>query len=257
MAGLTSQNALRRPGTSNWATLAQQYASGHEFAGCLLDGLKGEPALTPSYLFDTDEPSWALLTSMLADFAHLYTIANHGWATTAEQIASKVGELLETDLPAAQLAQDLFGSSVMHADAIRQLAVSVGPTRLRAGLTTAEAAASAHRSQMHILLASDRPGCALGAAATIALSWTTLASQTAQLLQKRPSDQSPILIPGLTPDASDAALPPTLAQCLAAVASEIPARRGMLFGISQALALRAAFWSMLAERARSIAKNLA
>lgn len=257
MPGVMNQDALQRQGTSPWNSTAHQYASGQDFAYHLLDGLKSEPALYPSYLNDLSCASWEVISSLLADFAHLYAIASHGWPALGTQVAAHLKDQLDTDQSPAELAKSLFGASIIHADSIRRLAIAVGPTRLRAGLTTAEANALSHRRRIEILLESERSGCALGTGVAIALTWARLTSQISQMLRAAPlSGQPAITIPGLD-ELPDAPLlpPPALARHLSVIAQSPAARRGLLFGVGQALALQATFWSMLAERARTLAKR--
>lgn len=254
--GVMNQDALRRQGASPWNNMAHQYASGQDFAYHLLDGLKSEPALYPGYLTDLTGHSWEMVASLLADFAHLFAIASHGWPATATRVAARLKDQLESDLSPPDLAAALFGDSILHADCIRQLAVAVGPTRLRAGLTTAEANALAHRHRIEILLESERTGCALGTGVAITLSWIRLTGQISQMLQAAPlTGQPAIIIPGLE-GPSDQALrpPPDLAEHLSLLTQSQATRRGLLFGIGQALALQATLWSMLAERARSLSR---
>lgn len=255
--GAMNQDALQRHGASPWNSASNQYASGHDFAYHLLDSLKNEPALFPSYLTELSGNSWEKSSSLLADFAHLYAISSHGWPALATQVAANLKDQLESDLSPAQLAQSLFGDSITHADCIRQLAIAVGPTRLRAGLTTAEANALAHRRRIEILLESERTGCALGTGVAITLSWHRLTGQISQMLRAAPTSGQPAInIPGLdeTPGLSNAPLS-ELARNLSVVAQSQAARRGLLFGVGQALALQATFWSMLADRARTLAKQ--
>lgn len=257
VTGVMDQDALQRQGASPWNSMANQYASGHEFAYHLLDGLKSEPALVPTYLTELSGPLWETTSCLLADFAHLYAIASHGWPALAAQIAASLKDELESDLPPPELAEALFGASITHSGCIRRLAVAVGPTRLRAGLTTAEANALAHRRRIEILLESERSGCALGTGIAISLSWIRLTGQISQMLQAAPSAGHPAInIPGLdrSPDPSALSLP-ALARYLSVVAQSPAARRGLLFGVGQALALQATLWSMLAERARMLAKR--
>jgi len=257
MPGVMNHDALRRQGASPWNNMAHQQASGQDFAYHLLDGLKSEPALFPGYLTELSGPSWELTASLLADFAHLFAIASHGWPAMATKVAASLKDQLETDLSASDLAVSLFGDSILHADSFRQLAVAVGPTRLRAGLTTAEANALSHRRRIEILLESERTGCALGTGVAITLSWVRLTSQISQLLQAAPSSGQPAInIPGFEAQSDQTLLPPsTLNGHLNVIAQSQAARRGLLFGIGQALALQATFWSMLADRARTLAKR--
>lgn len=252
-----SLDALRRQDASPWNNAAHQYASGQEFAYHLLDGLKSEPALFPNYISELSGASWQTMSALLADFAHLFTISSHGWPALATQVASNLKDQIDSDLAPPELAQALFGPSITHADCIRRLAVAVGPTRLRAGLTTAEANALSHRRRIEILLESERSGCALGTGVVITMTWLRLTTQISQMLRAAPSAGQPAInIPGLDCP-PDAALmpPPALAQHLGALAQSQAARRGLLFGVGQALALQATFWSMLADRGRTLAKR--
>lgn len=255
--GTMNQDALKRHDASPWNSASNQYASGQEFAYHLLDSLKSEPALFPSYLAELSGDSWDKTSSLMADFAHLYAISSHGWPAHAAQIAANMKDQLESDLSPSELAQELFGASITHADCIRRLAIAVGPTRLRAGLTTAEANALAHRRRIEILLESERTGCALGTGVAITLSWIRLTGQISLMLRSAPtSGQSAITIPGLDEASSSSSAPlPALARHLSVVAQSQAARRGLLFGVGQALALQATFWSMLADRARTLAKQ--
>lgn len=255
-AGAGNHEAERRQGASHWNGMAQQFASGEEFAANLLDGLKREPALSPAYLAELTDSSWEVATGILADFAHLFAIASHGWPIMATQLAGGLQTHLPADLPAPDLAAALFGDSILHADCIRQLAVAVGPTRLRAGLTTSEANALAHRRRIEILLTSERSGCAFGTGTAVSLSWLRVAGLISHILQNAPSGQPAIVIPGLDAMAHQPPAPtPALTEYLAAVAEDPAARRGLLFGIGQALTLQVTFWSMLAERARSLSRR--
>ena len=256
MAGVVNHDALRRQGTSHWNSMAQQDSSGQDFASRLLDGLRGEPALFPRHLDELSADSWDTASSLLADFAHLFAIASHGWPAMAAQVAAKIRGELDSDLPAPDLALAPFGDSIRHADSIRQLAVAVGPTRLRAGLTTAEANALSHRRRIEILLESERVGCAVGTAVAITLSWMRLTSLIGNTLRSAPSSGQPAInIPGLEAAADQSAPPPALIRHIGTIAQSQAARRGLLFGIGQALALQATFWSMLAERARILARR--
>lgn len=251
-------DADSRRGETHWNSLAHQAVPGPEFATRLIDGLRREPALSPAYLASLSESPWEVATSLLADFAHLFAIASHGWPIMATQVAAHAQESLPLalDLPAPDLAVALFGDSILHADCIRQLAVAVGPTRLRAGLTTAEASAQTHRRRIDILLTSERNGCAFGTATALSLSWMRVAWHLSHVLQGAPSGQPAITIPGLEIMAHQPGNPtPALAEALAALADDQGARRGLLFGIGQALTLQATFWSMLAERARLLSRR--
>ncbi|MCH8685503.1 DUF6975 family protein [Pedomonas mirosovicensis] len=258
MSGVVDYDVARRQGTSHWNNLAQQNLTGRDFATHLLDGLKREPALSPAYLTELSGNSWEQTTSLLADFAHLFAIASHGWPVMATQVAAGLQHHLPSDLVPSDLAVSLFGDSILHADCIRQLAVAVGPTRLRAGLTTAEANALAHRRRMEILLTSERTGCAFGTGIAISLSWMRVAGIISHVLQTAPSGHPAITVPELEVMANQ---PPastsTLAQYLATAAESPSARRGLLFGIGQALALQVTFWSLLADRARTLSRRKA
>lgn len=255
-AALQPAGADPRRSESHWNVMAQQSASGPDFAANLLEGLKREPALSPAYLAELSDVPWELATAILADFAHLFAIASHGWPIMATQVAGALQETLPVDLPAPDLAVALFGDSILHADCIRQLAVAVGPTRLRAGLTTSEANALTHRRRLEILLTSERNGCAFGTGTAISLSWMRVTRLISHVLQNAPSGQPAITIPGLEIMAHQPPAPtPALTEYLAAIAEDPSARRGLLFGIGQALTLQATFWSMLAERARCLSRR--
>lgn len=258
MAGVTNHDAVRRQGASHWNSMTQQDASGQDFASRLLDSLRTEPALYPRHLNELSEGTWEQASSQLADFAHLFAIASHGWPVMAAQVAAGLRDELDTDLSAPDLALALFGDSIRHADCIRQLAVTVGPTRLRAGLTTAEANALSHRRRIEILLESERAGCAVGTAVALTLSWLRLTSLIGSALHAIASDRPAINIPGLEDRKDQPTLPPpALVRHLGAIAQSQPVRRGIQFGVGQVLALQATFWSMLAERARILAKRAA
>lgn len=257
VTGAIGPDALRRQATSPWNNAAHQYASGQEFAYHLLDGLKSEPALFPNYLTELSASSWEKTSCLLADFAHLFAISSHGWPAHAIQMAANLKDQLESDLSPTELAESLFGSSITDADCIRRLAVAVGPTRLRAGLTTAEANALAHRRRIEILLESERSGCALGTGVVITMSWLRLTAQISQMLRIAPSAGQPAInISGLDGLSETSMLPPpALARHLSTIAQSQAARRGLLFGVGQALALQATFWSMLADRGRTLTKR--
>ena len=138
---------------------------------------------------------------------------------------------------AAWLAQAVNGFAAERAYLVRLVAAS-GPLPSTPGQAETEAAIASQRHALEMLAASERPGCALGAAMALVLDWTAC-----RAVLDVAADRMGVAVPrSELPTTGDSAM-------LLATLPEAPAfERAAMFGAQQLLAQHRGLWSLLDAR---------
>lgn len=119
------------------------------------------------------------------------------------------------------------------------LIAAVGPLPSTPGQAESEAAVLSQRHALNTLMQSDRAGCAVGAAAALALDWTGI-----RALLSRAASRLGVAIPA---DALPS--PDDVYAVLDAFAAQPPFERAIRFGAQQLLAQHRGMWNLLEARA--------
>ncbi len=247
MAGPANTDRHTRASVVHWIEAARTEESAQGFARCFVDGIHADPAAAPSYLARLGDLSWPVLTALIADFAHFFEIAHHGWPASALGIISRdIGLTGESDHEA------VLGAALADVKAMHGLAIAVGSPSLIGGLTNAETAARANHMQLQTLLLSERRGCALGTVIAMALAWQPTAHTINGIIRLCRDRDGKSDLPLMSADTPHPAGSSRLVDYLGAIADSITIRRGLLFGATQALAIRADLWALLARRASMV-----
>lgn len=173
-------------------------------------------------------------TRDLADAAHLLCVL-HGahpgvFAHAARRAVGTPGEEWLADLAYAFAAEREY---------LVKLVAAAGPLPSTPGQAETEAVVAAQRHALEMLAQSDRSGCALGAAAALALDWSAIR----QVFDHAAHRLELEVLTSTFPPAHDSA---TL---IATFASDPAFERAMLFGAQQLLAQHRGLWNLLEARA--------
>ena len=175
-------------------------------------------------------------TRDLADAAHLLCVLHGRQPGVLEHAARRAvddaaGEWL------AELAHAFAGERAY----LVRLIAAAGPLPSTPGQAETEAVVSAQRHALEMLAQSDRAGCALGAAAAMALDWAAIRRVFDVAAERLGLD----VAPGDFPPPHDSA---TL---IATFAGDPGLERAMLFGAQQLLAQHRGLWNLLEARANA------
>lgn len=228
----------------HWIEAARTEEAARGFAQRFVTGVHGDPAATPSYLDRLGDLSWPLLTGLIADFAHFFEIAHYGWPASARVILARDLGLTDDTGQAA-----IIGPALTEVGAMRALAIAVGAPSMIGGLTAAENAARSNHMQLQTLLLSERRGCALGTLIAMALAWHPTAHSLNALVRLGQGRDGQSDLPLLSAESTGGPSMTRLIEALGGIAEGAAMRRGLLFGATQALAIRADLWALLARRA--------
>ena len=141
---------------------------------------------------------------------------------------------------AAWLAEAAEGFAAERAELVRIVAAA-GPLPSTPGQAESETAITAQRHALDMLGASDRAGCAIGAAMALLLDWPAIRwvlDAAAHRFGLTPGDS-------LLPSGRDSAT------VIAMLAETAAFERAMLFGAQQLLAQHRALWQLLEARAEA------
>lgn len=121
---------------------------------------------------------------------------------------------------------------------LSRVAAAAGPVPSTHGQAQCEAAVAAQCKAIDMLAASDRHGCAVGAAIALALDWRMIRVLLDISAQRLDMDTPPCRLPGT-------------ARLAEAVAASAAAERAMMFGAQQLIAQHSGLWDLLSARAAS------
>lgn len=173
-------------------------------------------------------------TRDLADAAHLLCVLHGRQPGVLEHAARRA-----VDPAAGEWLAELAHAFAAERAYLVHLVAAAGPLPSTPGQAETEAVVSAQRHALEMLAQSDRAGCALGAAAAMALDWAAI---------RRVFDVAAERL-GLDIPATD--FPPAhdSATLIATFAGEPALERAMLFGAQQLLAQHRGLWNLLEARA--------
>lgn len=173
----------------------------------------------------------------LADAAH-YLCTLHGRHPGVVDLA--IEKAVPTSAPTSvrDWAEAAVAGFARERAFLTRLVVAAGPIPSTAGQAESEAAVIGQRHALEMLAASDRAGCALGAAMALVLDWRVV-RRGLDAAARRFSVESPVcLLP--TADATG--------EAAAAVAIEPRIERALLFGAHQILIQQRGLWDLLESR---------
>jgi hypothetical protein len=139
---------------------------------------------------------------------------------------------------AAWLAEAVEGFAAERAYIVH-LVAAVGPLPSTPGQSESESAIAAQRHALQMLAASERPGCAIGAAMALVMDWPMM-----RAVLDHAADRL-----GITPAALRLPLAQESATLLGALAVTPAFERAALFGAQQTLAQHRGLWALLEARA--------
>lgn len=170
----------------------------------------------------------------LADAAHCLCMLHGRHPGVLELAADHVGDVAAADWLAR--AADVFADE--RALLVR-LVAGVGPLPSTPGQAESEAAIAGQRHALDMIAASDRAGCALGAAVALLLDWAAI------------RDVLDVVALRIGLPARVSALPTAMevALVVAPLATTPSFDRAMRFGAQQTLAQHRALWQLLDARA--------
>lgn len=172
-------------------------------------------------------------TRDLADAAHLLCVLHGSHPGVFAHAARRAG-----DGAAAEWLGDLAHAFAAEREYLVRLVAAAGPLPSTPGQAETEAVVGAQRHALEMLARSDRTGCALGAAAALALDWSAIRQVFDHAARRLELE----VIPSTFPPAHDSA---TL---IATFAGEAGLERAMLFGAQQLLAQHRGLWTLLEAR---------
>lgn len=158
-------------------------------------------------------------------------IIDHAETRTADPIAR------------AWLAEAIAGFAAERALLIR-LVAAVGPLPSTPGQAESEAAIAGQRHALDMLAASERPGCAIGAAMAMVLDWRAIRAVMDAAAERLGMDIPALSLPG---DEESTTV-------LSALAATAGIERAMLFGAQQMLAQHRGLWMLLDARSAARAR---
>jgi hypothetical protein len=210
-------------------------AAGKARVGPLLDALiAAEGSAAQAYFLSDALVSGPDSARNLADAVHFLCmlhgrhpgVVDHAAARTPEAAARQWLE---------QSAAGFAGERLY----LTRLAVAAGPVPGTPGGSASEAAVVGQRSALATLAASERRGCALGAAIGLVADWARIRIVLDAAARRLGLDPQPLRLP---PAAELAAL-------AEAAAPAAPYERALLFGAEQILVQHHGLWSLLEARA--------
>jgi len=176
----------------------------------------------------------------LADAAHCLCLLHGRHPGMAEFAAERAADAVTQ----AWLAE-LVEAFTVERSLLVHLVAAAGPLPSTPGQAESEAAISGQRHALDMIAASDRSGCAIGAAMALTLDWPAIRAVLESVAHRlgTPLDAA------VMPTAQDAAT------VVAALAHSPGFERALLFGAQQTLAQHRALWQLLRSRAEARTAN--
>jgi hypothetical protein len=173
----------------------------------------------------------------LADAAH-YLCTLHGRHPGVVDLAIEKSISVSAPASIRDWAEAVEAGFARERAYLTRIVVAAGPIPSTAGQAESEAAVIGQRHALEMLAASDRAGCALGAAMALVLDWRVV-RRGLDAAARRFSVDSPVcLLP--TADAT--------AEAAAEVADHPRIERALLFGAHQILIQQQGLWDLLESR---------
>jgi hypothetical protein len=178
----------------------------------------------------------------LADAVHFLCMLHGRYPGVIDLAADRAADLTEKDGPAAldwaARTASAFAAERLY---LTRLAVAAGPVPGTPGGGASETAVISQRAALATLAASERRGCALGAAFGLAADWTRIRHVLDAAARRL----------GVEPPPSRMPAPGEIRSVVQAVAGNAPFERALLFGAEQILVQHHGLWALLEARAQA------